>query len=159
MRKIYLLASVILTLLLPRSPAISAQATPVATCDPAGLIAQLSGLKATNKSSVDLHTLDDIANQISSQRIACSGLTFSGTGSKVLDPFTLPAGNYRVKLFASDNLSLVTIKALGEGNCSGALSKNINEAVVSADVDCRATISTMALNKIAEWTVTFEPLK
>jgi hypothetical protein len=159
--KVILLLSVLL--LLPSSTERAQSNKP--TCDPASVIAQAKSLKSSKDKTKDMASLLAFAKQIDAANIACNGLKFSGNVAKLLGPFDLAQGSWRVTLTTNgyfigdlkvlsgactnDTFPLMFDLFQGQAN-SGA------EALIQSD-GCRATIATS--NITAPWTITIEPIE
>lgn len=129
-----------------------------AKCDPSSVITKANALKSSKDAKADLIALNTLTQDISAVNIACNGLTFKGKGTKVYDPFTLPAGTYRVKL-TNSAIDLADVN-LTESRCGIFASSTIGEESVLRTEGCRAVMSvTPRQNESAEWTVTFELLE
>jgi hypothetical protein len=161
-----LLLLVLLALILPSSQPIAAQ-TAKPGCDPAALLAAMSALKSSGDNTKDWQTLQAISAAISNMNVICNGLVFKGKGNKVLDPFILPAGTYRltVKTKQAFIASGRTMEGAGsecapnkeftmlnEVNLEG--DKIIDSSTVVPTSNCRILITTS--NSSDDWTLTFE---
>jgi hypothetical protein len=71
-----------------------------------------------------LNDLQLIANIANSQRAACDGLSFSGTGQQLVGPVTIPAGFYRARA-TTDDFMIVKVSSI-DGEC-GAGSRSVGE--------------------------------
>jgi hypothetical protein len=156
------LIMVVLTIVigLSLSPAL-AQDGKTAKCDPAAVIQQASQLKSTGDAKKDMALLTDLSKAISAANVVCNGYTFTGKGSKVLDPFDLPKGTYRMKLdWPSQDAMLAQLDSVGDDFCIGVTNDKKREERVTASNGCRAVIQINTLGQDeATWTVTLEPLK
>lgn len=131
-------------------------------CIPANAIKRAQAMKSSKDDAKDMAALNLFAEQISSLNIACNGLTFSGEGSKVLNPFDLPKGKYRMKIQGSNLVyTTVRIENATEALCFGLLGMGVSEGAIDASNDCRAILSVESTAALGEtsWTVTLEPLK
>ena len=130
-------------------------------CDPAAVIKQAAALTSTGDTTKDMEALLKLQNDISAANIACNGMTFTGKGTKVLDPFVLPKGVYRVTLDFAAEASLVTFESIAPEYCitETPLSDSTKQKIAHASEDCKMTIEVRAYKDPSVWTITFEPLQ
>lgn len=134
-------------------------ATPSKDCKPADLIASLKDLKSSGDAAKDMAALLKIQDQISDQSVACSGLTFSGTGSKVIGPFDLAKGAYRFKVVKGLEFFTAELKGIPDDLCVlGMVSSQKAEDQASSE-GCRVTLAVDTMGSSGDWEFTLEPLK
>src|SRR5260370_35750596 len=94
------------------------------TCAPASVITKAAALKSAGDNAKDMVALMTLAADINNANLVCNGMTFTGTGTTVTDPFDLAQGTYRVKIAADKSLDSydVAIKYVGAANCAGSIS-------------------------------------
>jgi hypothetical protein len=136
-------------------------------CQASALMGAASQLKPLNDQATDMQTLNAFAEHIYKQRILCYGFTFSGTGEKVLDPFVLPKGTWKV-VGTSNGFLIVVGNSLTGSDCDSdqeitLVNANREQATVGAEKvlpvrgDCRLVLSIS--NTSTDWTVTFAPIE
>src|SRR5689334_20599015 len=148
----------------------SAQSTPAATpnpdCNPGKVIDTFLKLRKVNDKDKDAATLQSVEDTIEAYKAACAGLSFKGTGLKVVGPFELPAGNYKVTGTAKDYL-IVKLKLIS-GDCStsdgSAILFNLDNDQASAGAetlmtsnDCKLVMSTENIS--SAWRIDFETMQ
>ncbi len=156
----------ILALTTPLSSSAQGQPTPTKNpdCKPAALIEKAAKLTSSKDDKKDLDALLKLAADISAQNIACNGLKFSGSGNKLLGPFDLPEGTWKLTV-TTKGYFIAKAKTIS-GECdddtissflfmSGQASDGAGEVVESKG--CRLTIAISNIS--APWTLTFEPLE
>lgn len=135
-------------------------------CAPEELAASISERLASagedREGLIDL--LRTMAGEIAANDAACSGLSFEGSGQKLLGPVELPEGIYRVTASGDDGFGIVEFTVLagecGEGN---RMSPNVLDGDVTQDVEvvvmsagCEVLIDA---NMDDRWTLVFEQLR
>jgi hypothetical protein len=155
---------VIITVALAITPRLSDAQADKPKCDPAAVIKKASALKSSGDVKKDMDALVKLQIDIATANIACNGMTFEGKGAKIIGPFDIPKGDYRVTLktngFFSANLKV------RDGTCEGGtfgLLFNIfsggansgTEALITSE-GCKAIIETS--NVTESWKLTIEPI-
>ena len=129
-------------------------------CDPAAVIKQAAALTSTGDTTKDMAALLKLQNDISAANIACNGMTFSGIGSKVVDPFVLSKGTFKVILDSALQSGVIEIDGISPDHCAGGtLSGKHKETLVKVyDDDCKIAIEVNTFGDTVSWAITFEPL-
>ncbi len=137
-------------------------------CDPAAVIKMANALKSGGNSEADMTALIKLQTAISEANIACNGMKFSGNSAKLIGPFDLPAGIYRVTVTTTSHF-FAELKVLsgkcdtGHGfdtillvvvNIDGT--KRSDEAILQSE-GCNLVIKTSDILK--PWQLTIEPLQ
>ncbi len=152
-----------LILIVPRNPASPPGvvfAQDKTKCDLKGVAAKLIAFKLTDDAKKDMDALLKIQGDISAANVACNGLTFSGKGANVTDPFDIGKGTYRVRLQVKDSKALhASIESIGDKFCGASLLADKPADRLDARDGCRATLQIDTYDEEAQWTVTLEPLK
>src|SRR5437016_1046715 len=112
MKRLIILA-VLLTTVLPFS--VRAQSTPPAPCDISTILKAASTFKGK-----DMDALLQLDSDIQAAYAACNGLSFKGTGVKVLPPFTIPKGFYKVTAKSKGYL-IVNLHSLDGSDCAAGV--------------------------------------
>jgi hypothetical protein len=132
-------------------------------CDPGAVIKKAAALTASGDATKDLAALLALQADISAANVACAGMTFKGTDSKVLTPFVLPKGKYKVSLtWPTTDSFLVDISAISPDYCAiGVLNNTKKETIVtSRDDKCKVAIEVSAFgDSTSQWVIAFEPLQ
>lgn len=160
------------------TPAIAQDKKPV--CAPADVIKQLATLKSTGDNAKDIAVLLKLDKQIQAQSIACNGMTFTGTAKKIVGPFDIAEGQYRVTATTWDYMFSAKVSYAGDTACVGdsfmadqlftmAMNgDNIYGAKVVATYEallntqtCRMIIEVDAVSTMGSkpWTLTIEPIE
>ena len=152
-------------------PAIAQTAAPTASanCNPAAVIAIANALKSTGDPRQDSANLLALAAQIDASNTACFGLTLSGTGKKVVPPFTIPAGLYRATLTTTTDFTAKP--TVISGNCGApmfytpaaffyAISEGAATGIdTTIQSDGCQLVLTVDQVKPSPWTITLNPLQ
>lgn len=158
---------IILFSLLPISA--QAQSTPPAapTCDLTAIIKEVGAFKSSKDSTKDMTALAQIRDDIDATQAACNGLSFSGKSAKLVGPFDLPDGTYKVTATTKGYLAVMprTISGDCDPNYDNVHMFNISagEATAGEDIvyqasqNCRLVLEPS--NVSAPWKITFEPLQ
>src|SRR5690242_20483932 len=67
-------------------------------CDPGAVIKTANSMKVTGNSKTDLEALMKLEVSIHAANIACNGMTWSGNSAKLIGPFELASGVYKVSV-------------------------------------------------------------
>ncbi len=126
-------------------------------CDPAAVVKKAASLSSVGEKQADLNALNQLRDEINAVNVACTGLRFSGTGSKVLDPFDLPGGNYRLQMtWQGSGRITVSLSSVDDRICSAFLTVDSPEQLVKTD-GCRAVLEVVDRDQ-KPWTIVFESL-
>ena len=140
-------------------------------CDPASIIKKANALTAKGDNKADMDALQKLADDIHAQGIACNGLTFTGTNSKIIGPFDLPKGNFKATLTSRGrftgrlNAITGTCRTTRSPSATGAstlFSATNGEASAGSDAiimseGCHAIIETDGVR--SAYKLTIEPLE
>lgn len=145
------------------------QAQTKTPCDLTAVIKTANGVKSSGDSAADLKALNTLSQQIETANIACNGLTFKGTGNKVLGPLVIPKGTYKVSV-ETKNAFILTLNTLSGSDCDAnqtvSVMSQINlegdrdasgQVVLPVGADCKVLMTTS--NSSNPWTLTFEPVE
>src|SRR5205814_150833 len=110
---------------------------------------------------------NSLTGAIAAQNQACNGLQFSGEGEKVLEPFILPHGLYKITV-KTTGFFILNAQTLSGSDCKAGVNqtlfnlsdeqtKSTAQTTLNIAYDCRILLSTS--NSSAAWALTFEPIQ
>lgn len=136
-------------------------------CDLKPLAAKLAAFKLAGDDKKDMEALLKIQGDISAANVACNGLTFSGKGNKVLSPFVLPKGLYKVTA-TTKGFFILDVQSVAGSDCKAGVKENLfnffkgqgddgSETSLNIENDCRIILTTS--NATDTWKLTFESIQ
>jgi hypothetical protein len=167
MRTILTLLLVIVIIALASTPRHSEAQADKPKCDIAAVIAKAAALKTTGDAKKDLVALNALSAEISAQNAICNGYIFTGKGEKVLTPFILPKGLWKV-IGKSNGYLMLKARSMEGSDCKAGAedlvlnldteqAKEGGETVLDIEATCRLLLSIS--NTSTTWTITFEPIE
>jgi len=133
--------------------------TPSQDCNPGDLITQFSKLTPSGNAEKDIATLLKMRTQITNQNIACHGMTFSGKGGGITEPFNLPAGSYRFTVVIAPKGFVADLEGVTDEWCAtGGLNDNTSSNIVRTK-GCMVVLKVRLYEDTGNWLFKVEPLK
>jgi hypothetical protein len=146
----------------------SAAQTDKPKCDLTGVSKQVAAFKPSGDAKADLAALLKVRDAISQANVDCNGWTFSAkTGSKLIGPFILPKGVYKITATTTGYL-IVRVQQVdpecdqyktdyGIVNVAKGEANDGAESIETFENTCK--IFLQPDNVSAPWTLTIEPVQ